>query len=111
MAGDMPVGATPLGFRDRGIEAREETCAVRGCRFDSGNARECGTGHGLSPFVRWPIQCREFPVRQKTPVFGAVFHLRPPCTFDTHLAYLDARSPALKPVAVGCSVSGALLLR
>jgi hypothetical protein len=24
---------------------------------------------------------------------------------------LDARSPALKPVAVGCSVSGALLLR
>jgi hypothetical protein len=77
MAGDMPVGATPPGFRDRGIEAREETCAVRGCRFDSGNARECGTGHGLSPFVRWPIQCREFPVRQKTPVFGAVFHLRP----------------------------------
>jgi hypothetical protein len=72
MAGDMPVGAPLPGPHDRGMEAQEETCAVRGCRFDSGSERECDAGHGLSPFVR---------------------------------------SPALKPVAVGCSISEALLPR
>jgi hypothetical protein len=48
MAGDMAVGTALPGPHDRGMEAREETGAVRGCRFDSGGERECGAGHGLS---------------------------------------------------------------